>query len=128
MKTVALLALTALLACSTTTLSSDAASVRSAIVTCSDATCGGANASPACAALAQDLLACLVGAAAKNPAACLALAPSVASVGYADIVCVLTDLATGSLPAAAATPASVQPAAAKMLAAQRVLVKKGASP
>ena len=127
MRPIRILALTLLCACSTT----DAAKVHGAWnagVTCGTATCGSANSSPACTALEADVLACLVGTATGNPAACIAAAPSAIAIGYADLVCVLADIATkpaSASPATASAAPPTQASAARVLAAQRVLVKQG---
>lgn len=111
----------------TAALKTDADNLGGAVVSCTKAQCGSANPSPACKALEADVLGCAVGAAGGNPAVCLAGVPSAISVGFADVTCVLADLASES-PAAsaalkAATPA-MKAAAAAVLASQRVIVKK----
>ena len=123
------LALALLLGCSpATTATVDPATIANAIVTCTRTTCGAANTSPACVALEADVLACLAGAATGNPAACLATVPAAISTGYADLVCVLADLAAPSpaaSPAIQSAPGTASVAAARVLAAQGVLVRKG---
>lgn len=111
--------------------SQDIATIGSAIVTCTKAECGGANPAPACTALETDVLTCLASLcgpqACVAPAVCLAAMPSLASVGFADLTCVLDDLATRRATASAtvqAAPETATTAAAMVLAKQRLTVKR----
>jgi hypothetical protein len=111
----------------TAALKADADNLGGAVVNCAKAQCGSANPSAACTALEADVLGCVSGAATGNPAVCLAGMPSLVSVGIADVTCVLADLASASAAASAAVkaaPVSATVAAAKVLASQRVIVKK----
>jgi hypothetical protein len=116
------------LSCSGTTgasLKSDLATVGSTIVTCSQATCGGNNALPACVQLETATLDCLTNLLQGNKAACIAASPAAAAVAYADITCVLADLAKQSPTASvllAGASAEIRTLAANLLAAQKVTV------
>ena len=66
--------------------------VASAIITCTQTVCGAQATSPACAQLTGAVTDCF--SSGINPAVCLAGVPALASVGYADVFCVVTTLAS----------------------------------
>lgn len=66
--------------------------VASAIITCTQTVCGAQATSPACAQLTGAVTGCF--SSGINPAVCLAGIPALASVGYADVFCVVTILAS----------------------------------
>lgn len=122
-----ILGIALLLGCSAT-LKTDMATVENAVVTCTKATCGGANPSPACVALEAQVLACLGTAGSSTP--CVAAAQATVGVGYADLVCVLADLVTRSPQQSsilASAPATAKDAATRVLATQRIRIVEGAA-
>ena len=100
------------------------AQVADAIITCTETVCTAKATSPECTQLEGAVLSCLTSG--GNVAVCLAGIPALVAVGYADIACIVADLAA---PAAAgkygakATP-DVQARAADWLKTQRIVVKK----
>jgi hypothetical protein len=96
--------------------------VANAIITCTETTCTAQPTSPACTKLEGDVMACLTSG--GNVAVCLAGIPDLVSVGYADVACIVADLAsTSNLPKATASPIAQQNAAA-WLKTQRITVRK----
>jgi hypothetical protein len=97
--------------------------VTNAIITCTETTCTAQPTGPACAKLAGDVMSCLTSG--GNVAVCLAGIPDLVSVGYADVVCIVADLAVpmSNLPRLTASP-TAQQAAAAWLASQRITVVK----
>ena len=96
--------------------------VANAIITCTETTCTAQPTSPACTKLEGDVMACLTSG--GNVAVCLAGIPDLVSVGYADVACIVADLAdTSNLPKATASPTAQQKAAA-WLKTQRITVQK----
>ena len=96
--------------------------VANAIITCTETTCTAQPTSPACTKLEGDVMACLTSG--GNVAVCLAGIPDLVSVGYADVACIVADLAaTSNLPKATASPTAQQNAAA-WLKDQRITVQK----
>ena len=93
-----------------------------AIITCTETVCSTQPTSPTCTKLEGDAMSCLTSG--GNVAVCLAGIPDLVGVGYADIVCIIADLATPSnLSKITASPTAQQNAAA-WLKAQRVTVQK----
>jgi len=96
--------------------------VANAIITCTETVCTTQPTSPACTKLEGDVMSCL--ASGGNVAVCLAGIPDLVSIGYADVVCIVADLASPSnLPKLTASP-TVQQNAAAWLKAQRLDVRK----
>ena len=96
--------------------------VANAIITCTETTCTAQPTSLACTKLEGDVMSCLVSG--GNVAVCLAGIPDLVSVGYADVACIVADLAsTSNLPKATASPTAQQNAAAWMKT-QRITVQK----
>ena len=96
--------------------------VANAIITCTETTCTIQPTGPACVKLAGDVMSCLTSG--GNVAVCLAGIPDLVSVGYADVACIVADLASPSnLPKATASP-TAQQEAASWLASQRITVRK----
>ena len=98
--------------------------VANAIITCTETTCTAQPTSPACTKLEGDVMACLTSG--GNVAVCLAGIPDLVSVGYADVACIVADLATpaaGSKYASLAT-SDVQQKAADWLKSQRIVVNQ----
>ena len=96
--------------------------VGDAIITCTETTCTAQPTSPLCTKLEGDVMSCLVSG--GNVAVCLAGIPDLVSVGYADVACIVADLAsTSNLPKATASPIAQQNAAA-WLKTQRITVRK----
>ena len=96
--------------------------VANAIITCTETTCTAQPTSLACTKLEGDVMACLTSG--GNVAVCLAGIPDLVSVGYADVACIVADLAsTSNLPKATASP-TAQQNAASWLKTQRITVQK----
>jgi len=96
--------------------------VANAIITCTETTCTAQPTSPACTKLEGDVMACLTSG--GNVAVCLAGIPDLVAVGYADVACIVADLATASnAPRITASPTAQQNAAA-WLKTQRITVQK----
>ena len=94
--------------------------VANAIITCTETTCTTQPISPDCVKLEGDVMACLTSG--GNVAVCLAGIPDLASVGYADVACIVADLASQSnAPKLTASPTAQQNAAA-WLKTQRITV------
>lgn len=68
------------------------ADVASTIITCARTVCTAQATSPACAQLSEAVTGCL--SSGVNAAVCLAGVPSLVSVGYADVACVVAALAS----------------------------------
>ena len=66
--------------------------VANAIITCAQTVCKAQATSPACAQLTVAITGCL--SSGINAAVCLGGVPALASVGYADVVCVVATLAS----------------------------------
>ena len=100
------------------------AQVTDAIITCTETVCTAKATSPECAQLEGAVLGCLTSG--GNVAVCLAGIPALVAVGYADIACIVADLAipatAGKYGAKATT--EVQSRAADWLKTQRIAVKK----
>jgi hypothetical protein len=98
------------------------AQVADAIITCTETICTTSPSNAACTQLEGAVMGCLTSG--GNVAICLAGIPSLVSVGYADVACIVAALATpaaGSKYTALATP-EVQKQAADWLASQRIVV------
>ena len=96
--------------------------VANAVITCTETTCTTQPTSPSCTKLEGDVMSCLTSG--GNVAVCLAGIPDLVSVGYADVACIVADLAVpSSLPKMAASPTAQQNAAAWMKT-QRITVQK----
>lgn len=94
--------------------------VVNAVITCTAETCGGAAANPQCSTLEAAVMGCLTSG--GDVSICLSGLPALVSVGYADVVCIVANLATTKT----GTPivrGSVQARAFEWLATQRVLVR-----
>jgi hypothetical protein len=78
--------------------------VAGAIITCTQTVCKTQATSSACAQLTVAITGCL--SSGINAAVCLAGVPALASVGYADVVCVVAALATVSPKTIARSPIS----------------------
>ena len=77
--------------------------VANAVITCSQTVCGAKGMSPVCAQLSAAVTGCL--GSGVNPSVCLAGVLSLVSVGYADVVCVVSALALASPKAVTRYPA-----------------------
>ena len=96
--------------------------VANAIIDCTETVCTTQPSSAACTKLEGDVMSCVTSG--GNVAVCLAGIPDLVSVGYADVVCIVADLANPSnTPKLTASPIAQQNAAA-WLKIQRVVVKK----
>ena len=96
--------------------------VANAIITCTVTTCTAQPTSTLCTKLQGDIMACLVSG--GNVAICLAGIPDLVGVGYADVACIVADLAsTSNLPKLTASP-TAQQNAASWLKTQRITVQK----
>ena len=96
--------------------------VANAIITCTETTCTAQPTSPSCTRLEADVMVCLTSG--GSVAVCLAGIPDLVSVGYADIACIVADLAAPSnTPKLTASPTAQQNAAA-WLKTQRITVQK----
>ena len=96
--------------------------VANAIITCTETACTAQPTSSICTKLEGDVMSCLTSG--GNVAVCLAGIPDLVSVGYADVACIVADLAVqSSLPKLTASPTAQQNAAA-WLKTQRITVKK----
>ena len=96
--------------------------VINAVITCTETTCTTQPTSPACTKLEGDVMSCLTSG--GNVAVCLAGIPDLVGVGYADIVCIIADLATPSNMSKITASPTAQQSAASWLKAQRVTVQK----
>ena len=100
------------------------AQVANAIITCTETVCTTAPSNAACTQLEGAVMGCLTSG--GNVAICLAGIPALVSVGYADVACIVADLATpaaGSKYASLAT-SDVQQKAADWLKSQRIVVNQ----
>ena len=96
--------------------------VANAIITCTETTCTAQPTSSECTKLEGDVMSCLTSG--GNVEVCLAGIPDLVGVGYADVVCIIADLAVPSnLSKITASPTAQQNAAA-WLKTQRVTVQK----
>jgi hypothetical protein len=96
--------------------------VANAIITCTETACTVQPTSSICAKLEGDVMSCLTSG--GNVAVCLAGVPDLVSVGYADVACIVADLAAPSnLPKLTASPTAQQNASA-WLKTQRITVQK----
>jgi hypothetical protein len=97
--------------------------VTNAIITCTETTCTVQPTISICTRLAGDIMSCLTSG--GNVAVCLAGIPDLVSVGYADVVCIVADLAVpmSNLPRLTVSP-TAQQAAAAWLASQRITVRR----
>jgi hypothetical protein len=96
--------------------------VADAIITCTETICTAQPTSPSCTRLEADVMVCLTSG--GSVAVCLAGIPDLVSVGYADIACIVADLASPSnMPKLTASPTAQQNAAA-WLKTQRITVRK----
>ena len=96
--------------------------VTNAVITCTATACTTQPTSTECTKLVGDVMSCL--ASGGNVATCLAGLPDLVGVGYADVACIVADLAIpSSLPKATASP-TAQQTAASWLKAQRITVVK----
>lgn len=96
--------------------------VANAIITCTETVCTTQSTSPDCTKLEGDVISCL--ASGGNVAVCLAGIPDLVSVGYADIACIIADLASPSNTSKLTTSSIIQQNAAAWLKTQRIDVKK----
>ncbi len=100
------------------------AQVAGAIITCTETICTTSPSNTACTQLEGAVMGCLTSG--GNVAICLAGIPSLVSVGYADVACIVAALATpaeGSKYKALAT-SEVQQRAADWLKSQRIVVNQ----
>jgi hypothetical protein len=96
--------------------------VANAIITCTETACTAQPTSTSCIKLEGDVMSCLTSG--GNVAVCLAGLPDLVSVGYADVACIVADLAaTTNTPKLTASPTAQQNAAA-WLKTQRITVLK----
>jgi hypothetical protein len=96
--------------------------VANAIIVCTETACTAQPTSPSCTKLEGDVMSCLTSG--GNVAVCLAGIPDLVAVGYADVACIVADLATASnAPRITASP-TAQQNAATWLKAQRITVNK----
>ena len=96
--------------------------VANAIIVCTETACTAQPTSPSCTKLEGDVMSCLTSG--GNVAVCLAGIPDLVAVGYADVACIVADLATASnAPRITASPTAPQNAAA-WLKTQRITVQK----
>lgn len=96
--------------------------VANAIIVCTETACTAQPTSPSCTKLEGDVMSCLTSG--GNVAVCLAGIPDLVAVGYADVACIVADLATASnAPRITASPTAQQNAAA-WLKTQRITVQK----
>jgi len=96
--------------------------IANAIITCTETICTAQPTSPSCTRLEADVMVCLTSG--GSVAVCLAGIPDLVSVGYADIACIVVDLASPSnTPKLTASPTAQQNAAA-WLKTQRITVQK----
>ena len=96
--------------------------VANAIIDCTETVCTTQPSSTECTKLEGDVMSCVTSD--GNVAVCLAGIPDLVSIGYADVVCIVADLAAPSAtPKLTASPTAQQNAAA-WLKTQRILVKK----
>ena len=96
--------------------------VANAIITCTETVCTTQPSSSECTKLEGDVVSCL--ASGGNVAVCLAGIPDLVSVGYADIVCIIADLAAPSSTPKLTASFTVQQNAAAWLKTQRIDVRK----
>lgn len=100
------------------------AQVANAIITCTETICTTSPSNTSCTQLEGAVMGCLTSG--GNVAICLAGIPSLVSVGYADIACIVAALATpaeGTKYKALATN-DVQQKAAAWLASQRITIRQ----
>ena len=100
------------------------AQVANAIITCTETICTTSPSNTSCTQLEGAVMGCLTSG--GNVAICLAGIPSLVSVGYADIACIVAALATpaeGTEYKALATN-DVQQKAAAWLASQRITIRQ----
>jgi hypothetical protein len=90
--------------------------ITNAIITCTESACTAQPAGPTCSKLEGDVMSCFTSG--GNVATCLAGIPDLAAVGYADVACIVSDLA---LP-----PDQPRPASAKLAASPAVQLKAAA--
>ena len=96
--------------------------VADAIITCTETTCTAQPTSPSCTRLEVDVMSCLTSG--GNAAICLAGIPDLVGVGYADVACIVSDLASPSnQPKLTASP-TAQQAAAVWMKSQRITVQR----
>jgi predicted cation transporter len=97
--------------------------VVNAVVTCTNTVCTSAATSPECAQLEASVMSCIISG--GNLAVCLAGLPSLVGVGYADVVCIIAELAnppaTGRYKSLATD--EVRQKAADWLKAQHVTIQ-----
>ena len=118
------LALTAIMSVSCGGKTPTPGQVANAIITCTETVCTTAPSNAACTQLEGAVMGCLTSG--GNVAICLAGIPALVSVGYADVACIVADLATpaaGSKYASLAT-SDVQQKAADWLKSQRIVVNQ----
>jgi hypothetical protein len=96
--------------------------VANTIITCTETACTAQPAGPNCTKLEGDVMSCLTSG--GNVAVCLAGIPDLVSVGYADVACIIADLATPSNLSKITASPTAQQKAAEWLKAQRVTVQK----
>jgi len=96
--------------------------VANAIITCTETVCTTQPSSAECTKLEGDIMSCLTSG--GNVAVCLAGIPDLVSVGYADVVCIVADLASPSATPKLTASSTAQQNAAAWLKTQRIEIRK----
>ena len=104
-----------------------AGQITSAIITCTESTCTTSPTSDTCSRLEGDIMSCFTSG--GNLAICLAGIPDLVGVGYADIACIVADLAAPSgisklTSTKLASSSAIQPKAEAWLKSQRITVQR----